>query len=151
MKRDCLTGISFSDEATPLQSFAYNILGLLTQVTDAAGTRSIAYNEYSEQQSDALDSDAHTHLVTERRDRYGRSTGFTDALSGSTQFTTSVGYCPGRGWFFPNARRPACLEKPLNNSKRMLIGAPGTALEDGVRSSCRGRGKNPPSRTESHV
>ena len=87
-----LTGISFSDEATPSQSFAYNILGQLTQVTDAAGTRSIAYNEYSEQQSDSLNSGAHTHLVTELRDSYGRSTGFTYARSGSTQFTTSVGY-----------------------------------------------------------
>ena len=87
-----LTGISFSDEATPSQSFAYNILGQLTQVTDAAGTRTLAYNEYSEQQSDSLDSGAHTHLVTELRDSYGRSTGFTYARSGATQFTTSVGY-----------------------------------------------------------
>ena len=87
-----LTGISFSDDETPSQSFAYNILGQLTQVTDAAGTRTIAYNEYSEQQSDSLDSGAHTHLVTELRDSYGRSTGFTYARSGSTQFTTSVGY-----------------------------------------------------------
>ena len=87
-----LTGISFSDDETPSQSFAYNILGQLTQVTDAAGTRSIAYNEYSEQQSDSLNSGAHTHLVTELRDSYGRSTGFTYARSGSTQFTTSVGY-----------------------------------------------------------
>ena len=87
-----LTGISFSDDETPSQSFAYNILGQLTQVTDAAGTRSIAYNEYSEQQSDSLDSGAHTHLVTELRDSYGRSTGFTYARSGATQFTTSVSY-----------------------------------------------------------
>ena len=87
-----LTGISFSDDETPSQSFAYNILGQLTQVTDAAGTRTIAYNEYSEQQSDSLNSGAHTHLVTELRDSYGRSTGFTYARSGSTQFTTSVGY-----------------------------------------------------------
>ena len=87
-----LTGISFSDDETPSQSFAYNILGRLTQVTDAAGTRTLAYNEYSELQSDSLDSGAHTHLVTELRDSYGRSTGFTYARSGSTQFTTSVGY-----------------------------------------------------------
>ena len=87
-----LTGISFSDDETPSQSFAYNILGQLTQVTDAAGTRTIAYNEYSEQQSDSLNSGAHTHLVTELRDSYGRSTGFTYARSGATQFTTSVGY-----------------------------------------------------------
>ena len=87
-----LTGISFSDDETPSQSFAYNILGQLTQVTDAAGTRTLAYNEYSELQSDSLDSGAHTHLVTELRDSYGRSTGFTYARSGSTQFTTSVGY-----------------------------------------------------------
>ena len=45
-----LTGISFSDDETPSQSFAYNILGQLTQVTDAAGTRTLAYNEYSELQ-----------------------------------------------------------------------------------------------------
>ena len=87
-----LTGISFSDDETPSQSFAYNILGQLTQVTDAAGTRTLAYNEYSELQSDSLDSGAHTHLVTELRDSYGRSTGFTYARSGSTQFTTSVSY-----------------------------------------------------------
>ena len=87
-----LTGISFSDDETPSQSFAYNILGQLTQVTDAAGTRTLAYNEYSELQSDSLDSGAHTHLVTELQDSYGRSTGFTYARSGSTQFTTSVSY-----------------------------------------------------------
>ena len=87
-----LTGISFSDDETPSQSFAYNILGQLTQVTDAAGTRTLAYNEYSERQSDSLDSGAHTHLVTELRDSYGRSTGFTYARSGATQFTTSVSY-----------------------------------------------------------
>ena len=87
-----LTGISFSDEATPSQSFAYNILGQLTQVTDAAGTRSIAYNEYSELQSDQLQVGVTPHLITELQDSYGRSTGFTYARSGATQFTTSVSY-----------------------------------------------------------
>ena len=87
-----LLGVSFSDQNTPDRSFGYDFLGQLTQIIDAAGTRTIVYNEYGEPQSDSLNSGAHTHLVTELRDSYGRSTGFTYARSGSTQFTTSVGY-----------------------------------------------------------
>ncbi|MCG4696655.1 RHS repeat protein, partial [Akkermansia muciniphila] len=39
--RNFLVGISYSD-ATPGQSFAYDHLGQLTQITDAAGTRTFA-------------------------------------------------------------------------------------------------------------
>lgn len=66
--RGLLTAISFSD-ATPGQSYAYNHLGQLTQVTDAAGTRTLGYNAYNEPETDSLLVGNHTHLITrtERR------------------------------------------------------------------------------------
>ena len=87
-----LTGISFSDDETPSQSFAYDILGQLTQVTDARRHAHSRLQRIQRAAERLPDSGAHTHLVTELRDNYGRSTGFTYARSGSTQFTTSVSY-----------------------------------------------------------
>ena len=66
--RGLLTGISYSD-ATPGQSFAYDHLGNLTQITDAAGTRTFAYNPYGELETDNLRVGNHTHLITEKKRR----------------------------------------------------------------------------------
>ena len=80
------------DSLTPARSYAYNHLGLLTQVIDAAGVRTLAYNSYGEQESDSLVVDGDTHLITEARDAQGRSTGYVYSKNGATQQTVSTGY-----------------------------------------------------------
>ena len=80
------------DSSTPAQSFAYNHLGQLTQVTDAAGVRTITYNQYGEQEGDSLEVDNDTHLITEMRDALGRSTGYVYSKNGAPQQTVSTGY-----------------------------------------------------------
>ena len=89
--RGLLLGISYSDNTTS-ESFAYNHLGQLTQVTDDAGVRSIGYNAYGEQETDSLLAEGVTHLVTETRDSLGRSTGYTYAKDSSVQQTVTTAY-----------------------------------------------------------
>ena len=89
--RGLLTGISYSD-ATPGQSFVYDHLGQLTQITDAAGTRTFACNPYGELETDNLRVGNHTHLITEKKDAFGRSTGYIYARSGTAQHTVSISY-----------------------------------------------------------
>ncbi len=69
--RNFLVGISYSD-ATPGQSFAYN--------------------PYGELETDNLRVGNHTHLITEKKDAFGRSTGYIYARSGAAQHTVSIGY-----------------------------------------------------------
>ena len=64
------------DSFTPARSFTYNHLGQLVQVIDAAGERTLGYNGYGEQETDSLQADGVTHLITELRDAFGRSTGY---------------------------------------------------------------------------
>ncbi len=80
------------DSLTPARSYAYNHLGQLTQVMDAAGVRTLAYNSYGEQESDSLVVDGDTHLITETRDAQGRSTGYVYSKNGTTQQTVTTGY-----------------------------------------------------------
>ena len=80
------------DSSSPAQSFAYNHLGQLTQVTDAAGVRTIGYNYNGEQETDSLVVDDDTHLITETRDALGRSTGYVYSRNEATQQTVSTGY-----------------------------------------------------------
>ena len=87
-----LTRVSFSDGSTPSQTYTYNHLGQLIQVTDAAGTRTIGYNEYGEQKTDSLAAGGKTHLITETRDQLGRSTGYTYAKDGIVEQTVFTGY-----------------------------------------------------------
>ena len=86
-----LTGIEFSDDTTP-QSFAYNILGQLTQVTDAAGTRTFAYNEYGEQTEDSVSVNDTDFPVVENRDALGRSTGYSLKRNAADMQVVSYGY-----------------------------------------------------------
>ena len=78
--------------ATISRSFSYNHLGMLTQVTDDAGTRTLTYNSYNEPETDSLQAGGRTHLITELRDDYGRSTGYTYANNGAVQQTVITGY-----------------------------------------------------------
>ena len=78
--------------ASNARSFTYNHLGLLTQLMDDSGVRTFTYNTYGERESDSLVVDGDTHLVTELRDAFGRSTGYTYAKNGSVLQTVSTGY-----------------------------------------------------------
>ena len=89
--RGLLLGTSYSNGDTA-RSYTYNHLGQLTQVTDDAGTRTIGYNTYGEQETDSLLAGNVTHLITETRDAMGRSTGFTYAKNGAVQHTVTTGY-----------------------------------------------------------
>ena len=78
--------------ATAEHCFTYNHLGQMTQTVDDAGTRSFGYNAYGERETDSLVVDSDIHLITEQRDSFGRSTGYTYAKNGSVQQTVSTGY-----------------------------------------------------------
>ena len=51
--RGLLLGTTYSD-GTTARAYSYNHLGQLTQVVDDAGTRTIGYNAYNEQETDSL-------------------------------------------------------------------------------------------------
>ena len=89
--RGLLLGTTYSD-GTTARCYTYNHLGQLTQVTDDAGTRTIGYNAFGEQETDSLMEGDVTHLITEMRDVMGRSTGFTYAKNGTVQHTVTTGY-----------------------------------------------------------
>ena len=89
--RGLLLGTTYSNGDTP-RTYTYNHLGQLTQVTDAAGVRTLSYNTCGEQESDSLVADGVTHLITETRDDKGRSTGYTYAKNGVVQQTVTTGY-----------------------------------------------------------
>ncbi|WP_300811394.1 RHS repeat domain-containing protein, partial [uncultured Akkermansia sp.] len=79
--RGLLTGISYSD-ATPGQSFSYNHLGQLTQITDAAGTRTFACNPYGEPETDCLEANGLSWQVSELYDGLGRPAGYELSAGG---------------------------------------------------------------------
>ncbi len=89
--RGLLLGTTYSDTTAP-RSYAYNHLGQLTQVTDAAGVRTIGYNAFGEQETDSLLAGGVTHLITETRDAMGRSTGYVYSKDGSIQQTVTTSY-----------------------------------------------------------
>ena len=89
--RGLLLGTSYSDSTTA-RAYIYNHLGQPTQVTDAAGVRTLGYNAYGEQESDSLVADSVTHIITETCDAKGRSTGYTYAKNGTVQQTVTTGY-----------------------------------------------------------
>ena len=74
-------GISYSD-ATPGQSFSYNHLGQLTQITDASGTRTFACNPYGEPETDCLEANGIAWQVSERYDGLGRQAGYELSADG---------------------------------------------------------------------
>ena len=77
---------------TSARSFTYNHLGQMIQLVDAAGTRSFSYNTYGELESDSLSVDGDTHLISETRDVFGRSSGFAYSKNGTVQHTVTTGY-----------------------------------------------------------
>ncbi|WP_172621296.1 RHS repeat domain-containing protein [Akkermansia muciniphila] len=79
--RNFLVGISYSD-ATPGQSFVYDHLGQLTQITDAAGMRTFACNLYGEPETDSLAANGIAWQVSERYDGLGRQAGYELSADG---------------------------------------------------------------------
>ena len=71
-----LSGIGYSD-ATPDISYAYNRVGKLSQVTDAAGTRTFAYNSAFDEVSETV-----TGLYSKTLTRAYTSTGFKGKKQG---------------------------------------------------------------------
>ena len=82
---------TYSDGSAP-RLFAYDHLGNLTQVTDAAGVRSLRADAYGEPEVDELLADGARYTLTEQRDSFGRSVGFTYAVDGAVQHAVSISY-----------------------------------------------------------
>ena len=93
--RNFLVGISYSD-ATPGQSFVYDHLGQLTQITDAAGTRTFACNPYGELETDSLAANGIAWQVSERYDGLGRQAGYELSADGRRVQQTHLSY-DGKG------------------------------------------------------
>lgn len=91
VKRGLLLSTTYSDD-TFSREYAYNHLGQLTHATDDAGERTISYNAYGEIESDSLLTDGVTHTISEQRDEFRRSVGYTYAKDGAAQQTVSIGY-----------------------------------------------------------
>ena len=89
--RNFLVGISYSD-ATPGQSFVYDHLGQLTQITDAAGTRTFAYNLYGEPETDNFEANGIAWQVSERYDGLGRQAGYELSADGRRVQQTHLSY-----------------------------------------------------------
>ncbi len=92
-----LTAIDYSD-STPDIAFAYDRLGRQKTITDAAGTRTFAYDEYLRLKSETLTGPIN-HTITRTYDSAevpGRSTGFTLATDESTpdspEYSVTYGY-----------------------------------------------------------
>ncbi|MFR9547030.1 MAG: RHS repeat-associated core domain-containing protein, partial [Rikenellaceae bacterium] len=67
---------NYTDDTTDI-TYTYNHLGQVTSITDAAGTRTFAYNEYSELESDTSAIDTTNIQVAESYDALGRSNGYS--------------------------------------------------------------------------
>jgi len=91
--RNFLVGISYSD-ATPGQSFAYDHLGQLTQITDVVGTRTFAYNLYGEPETDSLAANGIAWQVSERYDGLGRQAGDEISADDGPAAPSSRRTCP---------------------------------------------------------
>ena len=90
------------DETTPPsvdETYAYDFLGRLVSVTDAAGTRALAYDAFGDPASETLSAGGKTHAVAESRDAFGRFVGYVYSKDGAAQQTVSAGYDAATGRF----------------------------------------------------
>ncbi|KAA3341343.1 RHS repeat-associated core domain-containing protein, partial [Akkermansia muciniphila] len=83
-------------DATPGQSFVYDHLGQLTQITDAAGMRTFACNLYGEPETDSLAANGIAWQVSERYDGLGRQAGYELSADGRRVQQTHLSY-DGKG------------------------------------------------------
>lgn len=90
-----LTGVTFANadgsEASPAQSYGYNHLGQLVSVTDASGTRRIAYNAFNEVVEEMREG-AWNATLAETRDACGRPAGYILQYNGAPVQTTAWAY-----------------------------------------------------------
>ena len=91
LKKGVNTSVSYSD-ATPGIQYAYNYLNQLTRVTDASGTRTIAYNQYSEPDTDSITIGGALYQLQENYDACGRSSGYALKQGSDVLQEVSQGY-----------------------------------------------------------
>ena len=91
LKKGVNNSVSYSDP-TPGIQYAYNYLNQLTQVTDASGSRTIAYTPYNEPDSDIITIAGSPYQLQEKCDAYGRSSGYTLKQGTNILLEVSQGY-----------------------------------------------------------
>lgn len=91
LKKGVNNSVSYSD-STPGIQYAYNYLNQLTQVTDASGTRTIAYTPYNEPDTAALTIGGVSYQFQENYDTYGRSSGYALKQGTNVLQEVSQGY-----------------------------------------------------------
>ena len=91
LKKGVNTSVSYSD-STPGIQYAYNYLNQLTRVTDASGTRTISYNQYSEPDTDSITIGGSAYQLQENYDAYGRSSGYALKQGTTVLQEVSQGY-----------------------------------------------------------
>ena len=101
LKKGVNNSVSYSD-STPGIQYAYNYLNQLTLVTDASGSRTIAYTPYNEPDTDTIAIGGNSYQLQENYDIYGRSIGYTlkqgtDVLQEISQGYEANGRLAGAG------------------------------------------------------
>ena len=91
LKKGVNNSVSYSD-STPGIQYAYNYLNQLTLVTDASGSRSLAYTQYNEQDTDTITIEGSSYQLQESYDIYGRSSGYTLKQGTNVLQEVSQGY-----------------------------------------------------------
>ena len=91
LKKGVNTSVSYSD-STPGIQYAYNYLNQLMRVTDASGTRTISYNQYSEPDTDSITIGGASYQLQENYDIYGRSSGYALKQGTTVLQEVSQGY-----------------------------------------------------------
>ena len=91
LKKGVNNSVSYSD-STPGIQYAYNYLNQLTRVTDASGSRSLAYTQYNEQDTDTITIEGSSYQLQESYDIYGRSSGYTLKQGTNVLQEVSQGY-----------------------------------------------------------
>ena len=91
LKKGVNNSVSYSD-STPGIQYAYNYLNQLTRVTDASGSRSPAYTQYNEQDTDTITIEGSSYQLQESYDIYGRSSGYTLKQGTNVLQEVSQGY-----------------------------------------------------------
>ncbi|MCC8148056.1 RHS repeat-associated core domain-containing protein [Akkermansia sp.] len=91
LKKGVNNSVSYSD-STPGIQYAYNYLNQLTLVTDASGSRTIAYTPYNEPDTDTITIGGNSYQLQENYDIYGRSSGYTLKQGTNVLQEVSQGY-----------------------------------------------------------
>ena len=88
-KTGLITAIGFSAPDTTRQQYTYNILGQPTEITDAAGTRTLTYDRYGKADLEQFSFLAIGYTLQDQWDAYGRSIGY-QLIRNDTQLCAAV-------------------------------------------------------------